>query len=382
VLGTGGGAFPNEPESDTKWGGSLIGSMGMAEWTVGVFWGGGKGSENGPVSAPPSGSGRMRMPEPGRTARIKCGLLNHWSATNRGESMANKIRQMAFLTAGLLLTNAPEAEAARALLTDDTYISSNISYRHYNFNSASNICVDSRPVMQHRGFLRFDIRPALPPDATAECLTKATLSLNVFILNLPGTVNVLAVNGFWTEGTLRGLNPPAVLNSPQTNQPYATSRIEMPRTWVSFDVTELVRDWMDGTLPNHGLALVPGEQGVGVSFSSREPGQLRVPAELELVYTPAPQAGPPGPAGPAGKQGVPGPQGLAGLNGLAGLPGPVGATGPAGPAGEQGLRGERGESGPAGPPGAPTPEGTVAPVYRIRPRGDISMGAFTQGEKP
>lgn len=296
--------------------------------------------------------------------------------------MANKIRQMAFLTAGLLLTNAPEAEAARALLTDDTYISSNISYRHYNFNSASNICVDSRPVMQHRGFLRFDIRPALPPDATAECLTKATLSLNVFILNLPGTVNVLAVNGFWTEGTLRGLNPPAVLNSPQTNQPYATSRIEMPRTWVSFDVTELVRDWMDGTLPNHGLALVPGEQGVGVSFSSREPGQLRVPAELELVYTPAPQAGPPGPAGPAGKQGVPGPQGPAGLNGLAGLPGPVGATGPAGPAGEQGLRGERGESGPAGPAGAPTPEGTVAPVYRIRPRGDISMGAFTQGEKP
>jgi hypothetical protein len=88
----------------------------------------------------------------------------------QGESMAKKIRQMAFLTAGLLLTNAPEAGAASALLTDDTFISSHISQRYIiNFNTAGNIFVDNRPGRSCRGFLRFDLRPALPPDATAEC---------------------------------------------------------------------------------------------------------------------------------------------------------------------------------------------------------------------
>ena len=289
---------------------------------------------------------------------------------------------MAFLTAGLLLANVPDAGAARALLTDDTFISGEIPQRIYNYNNVGNIFVDNRPGTRFRGFLQFDLRPALPPDATAGQLTKATLSLNVYALSIPGTVNVLAVNGAWSEATLRGVSAPALLNSPQTNQPYATGRVETSKTWVSFDVTELVRDWMDGTLSNHGLALVAGDQNVIVAFSTKEPGYFRVPAELEIVYTPAPQTGPPGPAGPAGKQGAPGPQGPAGLNGLAGLPGPVGATGPTGPAGEQGLRGERGEPGPAGPPGAPTSEGSAAPVYRILPRGDLSMGPFTQGEKP
>lgn len=295
--------------------------------------------------------------------------------------MAKKARQMAFLTAGLLLANIPEAEAARALLTDDTFIANKANLRHQNFNSSGNIIVDNG-LWQFRSFLRFDLRPALPPDATAGQLAKATLSLNVHALGSPGSIDIFAVDGDWSESTLKGNNAPPLQNNPRTDLPYATTRVEKTKTWMSFDVTELVRDWMDGTQPNYGLALLPADPRVIVMFSTREIGYNRAPAELELVYTVTPQAGPPGPAGPAGKQGVPGPQGPAGLNGLVGLPGPVGATGSAGPAGERGLQGERGEPGPAGPPGAPASEGTAAPVYRIHPRGDVSMGAFTQGEKP
>jgi hypothetical protein len=297
------------------------------------------------------------------------------------ESMAKKTRQMAFLTAGLLLANMPQAEGARALLTDDTYISNRANLRQQNFNTTGNMLVDNA-LMQSQGFLRFDLRPALPPDATAGQLAKATLSLNVYALGSPGSINIAAVDGEWSEITLKGNNAPPLQNNPRTGLPYATTRVEKAKTWMSFDVTELVRDWMDGTQPNYGVALLAADPRVVVSFSTKEIGYYRAPAELELVYTVAPQAGPPGPAGPAGKQGVPGPQGPAGLNGLAGLPGPVGATGPVGPAGERGLQGERGEPGQAGPPGAPAPEGNVAPVYRIHPRGDVSMGAFTQGEKP
>jgi hypothetical protein len=281
-----------------------------------------------------------------------------------------------------LLANVPEAEAARALLTDDTFIANKAGMRQQNFNNAGNILVDNGVGTQFRGFLRFDLRPALPPGVTAAQLAKATLSLNVYAVSIPGPIDILAVDGVWSENTLKGNNAPPLLNSPRTKLPYATTRVETPKTWLSFDVTELVRDWIDGTLPNHGMALVAGDTRVIVSFTTKELGFGRNPAELELVYSPAGQVGPPGPAGPAGKQGVPGPQGPSGVNGLAGLPGLVGATGPVGPAGEQGLRGERGEPGPAGPPGVATPEGPAVPLYRILPRGDVSMGPFTQGEKP
>ncbi len=298
--------------------------------------------------------------------------------------MAIPIRQLAFLTVGLFLAKTPDAEAAGALLTKDTYAMSSPLMRSNNYGYTSSMWVDGRPNFQTRGFLQFDFRATLPPDATAQQLTKATLSVYAIMVLSPGTVNVLAVNSNWSETTLTGLNAPPLVNYPGTDQPYATARVDKPNAWVSFDVTELVRDWMDGTQANHGLALV-ADSKTGLIITTREPGTTRIPAELELVYAATPQTGPPGPpgaAGPAGKQGIPGLQGPAGFNGVNGAPGPVGPIGLAGPAGADGVRGEPGPVGPAGPPGAPAPAGGGLSNYRILPRGDISMGAFTQGEKP
>ena len=288
--------------------------------------------------------------------------------------MTNKTRRAAFLTAGLFLTNLPGTEAARALLIKDSYASSVAHQLAQNYNASGNMLVDGRQWSQHKAFLQFDLNRALPTGAVAENLLKATLSVYLIGTSSPGAVNVVAVNGSWSETTLNGLNAPPLLNSPHTNQPYASARVEGAKVWLNFDVTELVRDWLDGTLPNQGLGLVPVDGKTHAAFANKELGPYRVPAELELVYagpsqtvTPG-QPGPMGPAGPAGKQGVSGVQGPAGPHG------PVGDTGPAGPAGEQGLPGERGPAGPAGP--------ATLPVYRILPRGDVSMGEFTQGAKP
>jgi hypothetical protein len=288
------------------------------------------------------------------------------------------------LAAACLLANAPGAKAAGALLIKDTFTAGTPSLRPYNYDYASTLAVDGRAFFQARTFLQFDIRVALPPDASAQHLAKATLSVFVWSVGAPGMVNVLAVNGSWLENAITGLNAPPLLNAPDTQKPYASARVDAFKTWVSFDVTELVRDWMDGTQPNYGIALVAADEKTSVFFTSREPGSLRIPAELELVYGggigPAGPQGPVGPAGTAGKQGATGAQGPAGFNGLQGPAGPVGAAGPAGPAGERGAQGERGEAGPAGPPGSPTGSGLSS--VRILPRGDISMGQFTQGEKP
>lgn len=288
--------------------------------------------------------------------------------------MTKKTRRATFLTAGLFLANLPSTEAARALLVKDGFASSAANQLAQNYNSFGNMLVDSRPSFQHRAFLQFDLNRALPTGAEAENLLKATLSVFLIGTSSPGVINVCAVNGSWSETTLNGLNAPPLLNSPQTNKPYASTRVEGARAWISFDVTELVRDWLDGTLPNHGLGLVAADGKTHAAFASKEPGSYRIPAELELVYATPSQTGTAGQPGPMGPAGAAGPQGVAGSQGPAGLNGPAGATGPAGPAGEQGFPGERGPAGPAGPPSLP--------VYRILPRGDISMGEFTQGEKP
>lgn len=293
--------------------------------------------------------------------------------------MAAKRRQSAWLAAAVFLAHASGAEAARALLTKDTFTAGTASMRPFNYNHASTITVDGRVTHQTRGLLHFDLDVALPPGATAQQLQRATLSIYVCGINVPGTVNVMALNGSWSETTVTGLNSPPLVNAPDTQKPYATARVDSAKNWVSLDVTELVRDWMDGSQPNYGLALVPGDARTSFLLASRELGYYRVPAELELVYGGVAMQGPPGPAGPAGKQGPPG------LNGPAGPVGPTGATGPAGLAGERGLQGDRGEQGPAGPigPAGPPAELPVSvPTLRIPPQGDISMGPFTQGEKP
>ena len=291
--------------------------------------------------------------------------------------MVTKLPTVACLTTGLFFATASGAKASGALLLQDTCVGTGASMRPYNYNYLNALWLDGRLPYQVIGFLQFDIRKALPTAATAQQLSKATLSLYTSVINVPGPVQVLAVNGTWNENSLTGLNMPPLANNPDTGRPYATAQAEKLRTWVSFDVTELVRDWIDGTLPNYGLALLAGDTRMNVAFTSGDPGPNRIPAELSLVFT-----GPAGPAGPAGPEGKPGLRGATGIPGVAGVPG---AQGPAGVQGLRGERGERGEPGPAGPagaPGAPAPAGGASPTYRILPRGDISMGPFTQGEKP
>jgi len=74
------------------------------------------------------------------------------------------------------------------------------------------------------------------------------------------------------------------------------------------------------------------------------------------------------------------------LVGAVGEQGPPGIAGPAGPAGPTGLTGPPGPFGPAGEPGPVGPPGPSGPAavwpIRIEPRGDLSMGTFTEGPPP
>jgi hypothetical protein len=81
-----------------------------------------------------------------------------------------------------------------------------------------------------------------------------------------------------------------------------------------------------------------------------------------------------------------GPQGTTGATGPAGAQGPAGVVGAQGPAGPQGNIGPQGIAGSAGDPGPVGPIGPAGPAAvwptEIQPRGDLSMGEFTQGQTP
>ena len=110
--------------------------------------------------------------------------------------------------------------------------------------------------------------------------------------------------------------------------------------FVLVDVTEIVQEWLDRTLENNGLVLMPNAAGVSVEFDSKENAATSHEPQLEITLRATGAAGPPGPPGPAGAEGARGPSASAGQPARLGS-GPVARRvrpGPSGPAGVAGSR--------------------------------------------
>lgn len=247
----------------------------------------------------------------------------------------------------------------------------------------------------HRALVRFDLR-VLPPDVT---VARATLRLFVGAVQSAGRVDVRALVGPWSEASVSAATQPPAAG-------WSVGRITVgdasSGAFVSLDVTDLVQDWVDGALANHGVALLPLD-GVRVAFDAKENADTSQAPELEVVLADLGPVGPAGPVGPTGPRGAAGPEGAAGASGppgesvtgmsLAvgdascpyggtmfvlgaedyfacnGAPGARGADGAPGARGADGLpgavgatgatgaRGATGDTGPAGPPGERGPAG-------------------------
>lgn len=259
---------------------------------------------------------------------------------------------------------APEMHGARAVLFQDTCTCAAPSLSKSVMSPLGGLYVEGRMNARKRAWLQFELGPALPPNISWSGVSKATLSVFVNRVLTPGTMQVFAVKQPWKESLLSDSSAPALLHNPETGAAYASAKVTDSLKWVSFDVTELVRDWVDGSLSNNGIALVAADSSMAVILQAKEmlEGSHAV---LEIVSS---VEGSPGLKGPPGPQGPPG---NAGQSGRDGLPGSAGLQGPQGPPGEIGPQGAEGRQGPAG-----------ATALRVNPRGDIAMGAFTQGEKP
>lgn len=219
---------------------------------------------------------------------------------------------------------------AQVIVTDDANTSS--LYPTKNFGGSIALLVGCGS----NSYVKFSFAN-LGPGITSSNVSKATLVLYADYVLTSGTVDVYQVNGSWSEGAITWNNAPALGTKLFRAVPITKAG------FLSLDLTSTVQSWLNGTLTNNGIALVPSSgSAISVSFDSKENILTSHVAQLPLVLV---SAGPQGPQGPQGAQGPQGSAGPAGSAGPQGQQGVMGLTGPAGPTGSTGLQGSAGANG-------------------------------------
>lgn len=232
---------------------------------------------------------------------------------------------------------------AQVVLTDDANTYSAAPQSNYGGSIALIVCSSSNT------YLKFGFSN-LGSGIVSSNVSKATLVLYTDFVLTPGTVDVYQVTGSWSEGAITWNNAPAL-----GTKLFSAVPITKPG-FLSLDLTSTVQSWLNGTLGNNGIALVPTSgSSISVSFDSKENILTSHVAQLPLVLV---SAGPQGAQGPQGPQGPTGPAGPTGQAGATGAPGPMGQQGIQGPIGVTGMTGATGPIGPQGPQGPPGANGT------------------------
>ena len=227
----------------------------------------------------------------------------------------------------------------QAVLEDDTYTSSSSGAN--NFGKQITLLVQGSPgnPAGKRSFLKFDLS-VLPAGTAGSHVGKATLRLFVNKVAKAGSFDVIRVMGDWDEKHITDNTVPVLGGIEAEGVPVETVDVF---SYVGVDVTNLVKDWVDGVVANHGIAIVPNTEGIDVSFDSKENKTTSHEASLSIALEWTQGA-----RGPTGPQGSKGDKGDKGDKGAVGPTGPQGPTGPTGAQGPTGATGATGAQGPAG----------------------------------
>lgn len=164
--------------------------------------------------------------------------------------------------------------AARAVLlnlADDTYISATAANSNYGTAGSTNVNVSGSI-----SFLKFDLS-SLPAGGASSNVVKATLTVFIGKLSSSGTIDLKRViTGPWDEAHVTAATAPT-LGSTEVS-----ASVMDTKSFVTFNVTGLVKDWVAHVLPNNGVALAPANS-VAVQLNSKENTGTGHPATLEVT---------------------------------------------------------------------------------------------------
>jgi hypothetical protein len=168
--------------------------------------------------------------------------------------------------------------AAQITPKQDSYTSSATATT--NYGTAATLGVASTAASIQTTYIQFDLSQ-IPAGYTSAKIAKATLKLYVNSVATAGSFNVDYVNGSWTEKAITSSLAPALGTTIASNLALTTASAN---NYVEIDVTPAIGEWLNGTEPNDGVALV-ANSGLSATFDSKENTNQSHPAELDIVFT-------------------------------------------------------------------------------------------------
>lgn len=181
-----------------------------------------------------------------------------------------------------LYTLPPSAGAVLLPLASDAHTVSSLATR--NRGTATSLELAGPPISTttKNVYLQFGLA-TIPSGIGADDVAKATLTVfpNTVTGTLPGAFDVVLVTSPWAESLVTYASPPSLGAVEQSALPLIpTDKNE----FITIDVTNAVKAWLNGSLPNNGLALVPTVGvGVNVKFDSKENTSKSQPPQLEVT---------------------------------------------------------------------------------------------------
>ena len=191
---------------------------------------------------------------------------------------------IAFVLVSFLVTS--RTRAVEALLLQDTYVDNGTSGDEpppnaSNYGAGMNLRVFKGNGRIGRTFLKFSLE-TLPPGTAASNVTHARLRLWVNSnTTAAGSITLFPVTARWDEYVLKdNTTGDLTFGEPKLSE----LPVEAMNNFISIDVTNWVKAWLDGTLLNEGIVIEPSATTdfLDLFFDSKESDRTSHEARLEL----------------------------------------------------------------------------------------------------
>gem|GEM_PF-3301534 len=182
-------------------------------------------------------------------------------------------RNLFFALTVLMVSFISLASLAQAPPSADAYVTT--AQPASNFGSSILLPVQAGTV----SYVRFNLG-SLPANAT---VAKATLRLYVDAVAAPGAFDVYQVESSWSERGLTFNNAP-VLGTSSTGGRSTSVTAATLSQFILIDITGLAQGWLNGSIPNYGVALALTSSNGSFSFDSKESTGTGHQPELEVVF--------------------------------------------------------------------------------------------------
>jgi hypothetical protein len=184
-----------------------------------------------------------------------------------------KNRKAQFLSAMVLVLGLLSCLGAYAQVTPSADAYTNSADPTTNYGATTLLAVDGASQIT---YIQFNLA-SIPSGAS---VSQATLKLYVNAVTRAGSFNVDYANGTWAENTITHNLAPALGTTIVSSVPVTAAD---KNQYILVNITPAVQDWLKGTTPNDGIALV-ANGSFNATFDSKENTTTSHPAELDIVF--------------------------------------------------------------------------------------------------